>query len=223
MPESFQLHDLDVHFDTFRRAYPRNKNVDAKVRQTLQLLRDRGDLGFLGGGRYRRLVPRPESSTAIDFACAAHLRSPSQRARVALETWANLNLWCYRCGNPTLIALPPNAPVSDLLCPACRAEYQVKSKNGRFGNAIVGAAFEPLMERLSARTLPDYLLIEYEAHRSQVMLLNAIQGGELTPDRIAPRKPLSSSARRAGWKGCTIHIEGLPQLEIVGPRFVLRP
>ncbi|MGR4065664.1 MAG: DpnI domain-containing protein [Vulcanimicrobiaceae bacterium] len=223
MPEDFQLHDIDIHFDTFRRAYPKNKNIDAKVRQTLQLLRDRGDVGFLGNGRYKRLVPRPESTTIIDFACAAHLTSASQRARVALETWANLNLWCYRCGNPTLLALPPNAPVSDLLCPVCRFEYQVKSKNGRFGAAIVGAAFEPLIERLRSHSIPDYLLIEYEADRSQVMLLNAIPGAAITPDRIAPRKPLSSTARRAGWKGCTIHIEGLPTTEIVGPRFVLRP
>ena len=27
MPERFQLHDLDVHFDTFRRAYPEKRKI----------------------------------------------------------------------------------------------------------------------------------------------------------------------------------------------------
>lgn len=34
--------------------YPGNRNVRPKIRQQLQVLRDRGWLSFDGGGRYRR-------------------------------------------------------------------------------------------------------------------------------------------------------------------------
>jgi type II restriction enzyme len=37
--------------------YPSNHNVRPKIRQQLQVLRDRGWLEFLGGGRYRRRAP----------------------------------------------------------------------------------------------------------------------------------------------------------------------
>ncbi len=35
--------------------YPRNRNVRAKIRQQLQVLRDKGILRFIGGGRYQVL------------------------------------------------------------------------------------------------------------------------------------------------------------------------
>ena len=34
------------------RLFPNNKNIKAKVRQQLQILRDKGWLSFLGNGRY---------------------------------------------------------------------------------------------------------------------------------------------------------------------------
>lgn len=37
------------------RDYPDNENVEAKIRQQLQMLRDLGLIRFLGGGRYRKL------------------------------------------------------------------------------------------------------------------------------------------------------------------------
>lgn len=222
MPERFSLHDLDLHFDTFRRAYPNNRNVGAKVRQTLQRLRDQGVIVFLKKGTYRRLVPRPAPSIDIDFSNVAHFKSKSQRARVALETWARLNLWCHNCGNPNLATLPPNAPVADLYCPACAMQYQVKSQDGRFGDAILGAGYEPLYQRILAKDVPDYLLIEYDSKREQLVHVNLIRGIDFTPECLQKRKELSQTARRAGWVGCNIRISGMPQIPIVGPSFISR-
>jgi len=221
MPERFALHDLDVHFRTFRRAYPKNKNVAAKVRQTLQRLRDRGILRFLSKGIYRRLAPRPAPTIDIDFTGFEHFKSESQRAR-ALEVWARLNLWCHNCGNPNLVTLPPGTPVADLRSPVCSMEYQIKSTQGRFGGSILGAAYGPLEKRCKDGVMPDYLLIEYDLGRRQVVRVNLIRGIDLTMDRIVKRTPLKETARRAGWIGCNIRIDGLDEITIVSPAFLPR-
>jgi len=51
--EEFTLKDLYGFRDSLAELHPQNRNVEAKVRQQLQLLRDRGLVEFLGKGRYR--------------------------------------------------------------------------------------------------------------------------------------------------------------------------
>ena len=58
MPESgFRLRDLvDECRSAAAREYPRNRNVEAKLRQQLQVLRDRGIVEFVSPGNYRRTM-----------------------------------------------------------------------------------------------------------------------------------------------------------------------
>ena len=51
--ESFTLDDAYGFEDRLARLYPANHNVRPKIRQQLQVLRDRGWLEFQGRGRYR--------------------------------------------------------------------------------------------------------------------------------------------------------------------------
>ncbi len=44
------MYDFEARFAAL---YPCNSNVRPKIRQQVQVLRDRGWLGFLGRGRYR--------------------------------------------------------------------------------------------------------------------------------------------------------------------------
>ena len=53
--EVFLLADIYKFEYYFKQAHPRNNNVKAKIRQQLQLLRDRGYLEFLERGSYRLL------------------------------------------------------------------------------------------------------------------------------------------------------------------------
>ena len=222
MPERFELQDLDAHLETLRRAYPKNKNVAAKVRQTLQRLRDQQVIVFLGSGTYRRIVPRPAPTLDIDFSVAEALTSASQRARVALETWAKLNLWCHSCGGPTLLALPPNTPVADLRCAGCGIEYQVKSQKHRFKGRILGAAFEPARKRSVDGLMPDYLLIEYDVNRARVIAVDLIRGHEITEEHLLKRKATSGTAVRPNWVGCEIDTKRLMKIPIVEAAFVPR-
>lgn len=51
----FDLKDLYQFSEEMHKKYPGNNNIEAKIRQQLQILRDRGLIKFLGDGRYKRL------------------------------------------------------------------------------------------------------------------------------------------------------------------------
>jgi type II restriction enzyme len=57
MGEEFQLSDIYGHEARLAAEYPNNKNIRPKLRQQLQVMRDRGLLEFLGNGRYRKRFP----------------------------------------------------------------------------------------------------------------------------------------------------------------------
>lgn len=51
--KNFNLSDLYKYEDELKIKYPKNKHIRDKIRQQLQLLRDRGYLEFLGRGNYK--------------------------------------------------------------------------------------------------------------------------------------------------------------------------
>jgi type II restriction enzyme len=51
--ETFSLDDVYAQEGRLHRLYPGNRNVRPKIRQQLQVLRDRGFLDFVARGRYR--------------------------------------------------------------------------------------------------------------------------------------------------------------------------
>lgn len=110
-PREFSLADVLEHKESLQRQFPNNRFVEAKIRQSLQVLRDQGVLRFMGSGRYRRLDVPPTFSPLIDVTAAAAYVSEAQAARVALETWASFNLYCLNCSSDALDRLPNNTPV----------------------------------------------------------------------------------------------------------------
>ena len=53
--ENFSLAMMYAFTDYLSSKHPQNNNVQAKIRQQLQLLRDLGFIEFLGKGQYRKL------------------------------------------------------------------------------------------------------------------------------------------------------------------------
>lgn len=53
----FELADVYAADIALQRLFPNNNNVRPKIRQQLQVLRDKGYLEFTGGGRYRLTAP----------------------------------------------------------------------------------------------------------------------------------------------------------------------
>jgi hypothetical protein len=215
LPRTFSLRDLEAHGDYFARHYPENKFINAKIRQSLQVLRDQGFLRFVGGGRYERTgVVQPAFSPFFDPSVAEGFVSKSQMARVTIETWAELMLYCLNCTANELGRLPASTPIADLHCRECERRYQVKGKNGRFGDKITASAYEPLVVAARSGAMPDYVLIEYDPRLNVVVFASALAGHRVTEERLVPRRPLGEAARRAGWRGCTIDVAGLDPFKV---------
>lgn len=53
--EIFSLAEMYAFESELYERHPRNKNVKPKIRQQLQLLRDKGFIEFLGNGKYRKI------------------------------------------------------------------------------------------------------------------------------------------------------------------------
>ncbi len=51
----FSLDDINLFVPHLRAKYPKNNNIEAKIRQQLQYLRDIGLVEFVGKGKYRKL------------------------------------------------------------------------------------------------------------------------------------------------------------------------
>lgn len=64
--------------------------------------------------------------------------------------------------------------------------------------------------RLAARNNPSLFAMSYDRDRTTVTDLIVVPRHFFTQDIIQARKPLSTTARRAGWQGCNILIGQLP-------------
>jgi hypothetical protein len=217
LPRDFILSDVLNDRPRFEKAFPENRFIEAKIRQSLQVLRDQGVLRFVTRGRYQRLDAAPVFSPLIDLSLSDGFTSAAQAARVTLETWASFNLYCLNCESDQLVQLPDNTPVADFECAACSSKYQLKGKNGRVGTRIIGAAYRPTIEAIRSGEMPEYVLVEFDTRFATVVFVDAFPGRLITEDRVIARRPLSAGARRAGWQGCTISIEGLERVQIVAP------
>ena len=53
---NFTLHEMYQFTEKLRLKHLENKNIEAKIRQQLQVLRDKGVIEFLGNGHYRKIL-----------------------------------------------------------------------------------------------------------------------------------------------------------------------
>ncbi len=145
----------------------------------------------------------------FDENLATGYKKATQRIRVMSETWAVNNLFCPCCGKERIIKLPNNAPVADLICENCNEIFELKSKKNKFGKKISDGAYATAVERIKSSTNPDLLALLYN-ERLQVTDLQILPKYFFVPSILEKRKPLSNTARRAGWVGCNILYSEIP-------------
>jgi type II restriction enzyme len=139
---------------------------------------------------------------------AENYTSNSQIARVLTENWVKENSYCPNCGNIPLNNFENNRPVADFYCKKCSEEFELKSKSGRFSNTINDGAYSTMIERISSKQNPNFLFLTY-SKKMEVENFLIIPKQFFTSEIIIKRKPLSYSAKRAGWIGCNIDISGV--------------
>jgi len=137
--------------------------------------------------------------------------SKSQIARIETEEWAINNLFCPLCGNQ-LKNSSANTKVYDFICSKCNQEYQLKSLSKKIGKKLIGSEYYTFLKALENKTVPNFLIMQYslENNRFTSKEVVFIPKVFITQEIIEKRKPLSESARRAGWTGYNLLFESIP-------------
>ncbi len=87
----------------------------------------------------------------------------------------------------------------------------MKSKKTDIGGKIVDGAYRTMLERLTSSNNPNFFLLNYNLTSFGVTNFLVIPKHFFVPEIIEKRKPLSATARRAGWVGCNILLQSIPQ------------
>ncbi|OGZ27484.1 MAG: restriction endonuclease [Candidatus Nealsonbacteria bacterium RIFOXYB1_FULL_40_15] len=142
---------------------------------------------------------------------ANNYKSPAQRARVLTEDWVDNEIFCPNCGKLNIDKYPNNQPVADFYCSNCNEDFELKSKRDGIGNKIVDGAYHTMLERLTSSNNPNFFLLNYNLTNFEIINFLVIPKHFFIPEIIEKRRPLSSTARRAGWIGCDIILKSIPQ------------
>lgn len=146
----------------------------------------------------------------MPFSLAASYRSPTQKARIVTEGWGKQNLFCPACSADCLSASPHNTRAVDFICGRCTQSFQLKGKSSAFTDKVIDGAYGALLAALSSDTAPNLFLLHYDRTAWAVANLMLVPHFAFPPSAIECRKPLSMTARRAGWVGCFIVLSRIP-------------
>lgn len=147
----------------------------------------------------------------LKFDGLEHYHSETQKIRVLTETWIGNNLYCPRCGNVKIMHFQNNRPVADFYCEKCHNQFELKSKNGSLNDRVNDGAYETMIERITSNLNPDFLFMGYQKSSMTIKDLIIVPKHFFVPSMIEKRKPLSNTARRAGWIGCNILLQSIPK------------
>jgi type II restriction enzyme len=125
--------------------------------------------------------------------------SGSQSARAWTEHWVRREAYCPSCGHSSVSKFENNRPVADFFCTSCNEEYELKSQKSKFGTKVLDGAFRAMCDRLAASNNPNLMLLKYDRKQLEVTDLFVVPKHFFVREIIEERKPLASTARRAGW------------------------
>ncbi|MBE0446108.1 DpnI domain-containing protein [Psychrobacter sp. FME5] len=141
---------------------------------------------------------------------AKNYKSEPQRIRVLSEDWVTNQSYCPNCNAEPLAEFANNQPVADFYCSNCDEEYELKSKKAKLSNVINDGAYDTMIERISSEDNPSFFFLTYSQEYTVNNFL-IIPKQFFKPDMIIKRKPLSATAKRAGWVGCNIDLRKVPE------------
>jgi type II restriction enzyme len=139
---------------------------------------------------------------------AAGYKSASQIARVLTENWVLNHGYCPACQAP-LLQSQANSKVQDFLCSSCDNDFELKSKKGNHTNKVSDGAYSSMIKRVEENNGPHFFFLGYDSSY-KIKNLIAVPNYFFQPIVIEERKPLPPTAKRAGWIGCNILLDQIP-------------
>jgi type II restriction enzyme len=133
-----------------------------------------------------------------------------QIARVLSEDWCGRELYCAACNSDRLLSSRANTPAIDFVCPQCDQCFQLKGFKTWNQKKIPDAAYDSMLRAIRSDRVPNLLILQYSASWlvENLLLIPSVFFSETI---IEKRPPLSPKAQRAGWVGCNILLDRIPQ------------
>lgn len=147
----------------------------------------------------------------MSTATAEGYTSGCQITRRISEDWAAANLFCAACESDRVTPAPANTKAVDFYCPSCSVGYQLKAGRQWNERRVPDGSHSALTAAVCSDKVPNLLVLQYSPDW-QVKNLVLIPSFVFNVSAIEKRKPLSPTARRAGWVGCNILLSALPDL-----------
>jgi len=141
-----------------------------------------------------------------DTSIADRYTSQAQISRILSEKWLESNGYCLSCESDSLRRSSANTKATDFTCPLCDQNYELKAFRVIPRNRLVDGAYTSLMGRILDGTVPTLMMMERN-EQWEIQNLTTVHRLFLTPEVVEQRKPLSLTARRAGWIGCNIRLD----------------
>ena len=88
--------------------------------------------------------------------------------------------------------------------------YQLKSQKIRIASTVTDGAYGAMMDAIRNYCSPNFFFLHYDLATWTVRNLLLVPHFAFPPSAIIKRKPLSPTARRAGWVGCNFDLKRIP-------------
>ena len=143
--------------------------------------------------------------------------SESRIVGEACEDYVKNKVKCNRCNNNNFEKYKTNEQSKDLICISCNQKYQIKAKcvthkqvdNIKYTKQFktIGGEYSTTLRNINDKI--DYLIVLYEKQSYKIINILYITNENINSKCIIPRKPLSLTAKRAGWQGCNILFDNI--------------
>jgi len=87
----------------------------------------------------------------------------------------------------------------------------LKSKSGDFSGKVIAGNFDSMISRIAMSNSPHFFFLGYDHENYAVRNFFVVPSYFFQSSVIEKRKPLASTARRAGWVGCNILLDQIPE------------
>lgn len=136
-------------------------------------------------------------------------KSISKIVGEAIEDCVIYHMKCPICNDKALVKYKANEKSKDVKCEKCNCQIQIKAtkktKKDQSSLKLLGADYKTTYSSIKENKV-HYLVLLYSVIGDTYIVNNIyfIDRIDINESCIIPRKPLSSTARRAGWQGCIL-------------------
>ncbi len=130
-----------------------------------------------------------------------------------------ITMSCPICNDKSLVKYKANQKSKDVRCEKCSCQIQIKAtkftKNQETSLKLLGAEYKTTCSSIKENNV-HYIVLLYSVicDKYTINEIYFIDHADINESCIIPRNPLSATARRAGWQGCTLVFNTFKSLKL---------